>query len=160
MANPELGAKQICPTCSSKFYDLGRRPAHCPKCGSEFDPEEALRNRRVRTRAPLPEEEAEEVKPVPAESEEEEEFEAVEEAPELDADVVGSVRPLRDLRLPFVGDVDKLLSALQGNLATIRVEGTVHDPKVQTEPFAGISSSLREFILGDVRSQTQNAAGE
>ena len=27
LANPELGAKQICPTCSSKFYDLGRRPA-------------------------------------------------------------------------------------------------------------------------------------
>jgi len=87
LANPELGAKQICPTCSSKFYDLGRRPAHCPKCGSEFDPEEALRNRRVRPRAPLPEEEAEEVKPVEVESEEEEEFEAVEEAPELDADV-------------------------------------------------------------------------
>jgi uncharacterized protein (TIGR02300 family) len=86
LANPELGAKQICPTCTSKFYDLGRRPAHCPKCGSEFDPEEALRNRRVRTRVPLPEEEAEEVKPVVAESEDEE-FEAVEEAPELDADV-------------------------------------------------------------------------
>ena len=83
MANPELGAKQICPTCSSKFYDLGRRPAHCPKCGAEFDPEEALRNRRVRTRGPLPEDEVEEVKPVEAEAEEEE-FEAVEEAPELD----------------------------------------------------------------------------
>ena len=67
MANPELGAKQICPTCSTKFYDLGRRPAHCPKCGAEFDPEEALRSRRVRTRAPLPEEEAEEVKPAAAE---------------------------------------------------------------------------------------------
>src|SRR6202046_2023838 len=66
LANPELGAKQICPTCSSKFYDLGRRPAHCPKCGAEFDPEEALRNRRVRPRAPLPEEEVEEVKPVGA----------------------------------------------------------------------------------------------
>ena len=55
MANPELGAKQICPTCSTKFYDLTRRPAVCPKCGNAFDPEEALRNRRVRVRAPLPE---------------------------------------------------------------------------------------------------------
>ena len=84
MANPELGAKQICPTCSSKFYDLTRRPAHCPKCGSEFDPEEALRSRRVRTRAPLPEEDAEEVKPVEAEAEEEGYGTEVEEAPELD----------------------------------------------------------------------------
>jgi len=87
LANPELGAKQICPTCSSKFYDLGRRPAHCPKCGAEFDPEEALRSRRVRPRGPLPEEEVEEVKPAPAEADEDG-FEAEpDEAPELDAGV-------------------------------------------------------------------------
>ena len=67
MANPELGAKQICPSCSTKFYDLNRRPAHCPKCGTDFDPEEALRNRRVRVRAVVPEDdEAEEEKPVVA----------------------------------------------------------------------------------------------
>jgi len=92
LANPELGAKQICPTCSSKFYDLTRRPAHCPKCGSEFDPEEALRNRRVRTRAPLPEEDVEEVKPVEAEAEEEGYGTEVEEAPELDE--VADAEPL------------------------------------------------------------------
>jgi uncharacterized protein (TIGR02300 family) len=63
LANPELGAKQICPSCSTKFYDLGRRPAHCPKCQAEFDPEEALRSRRVRSRAPLPEDDTEEEKP-------------------------------------------------------------------------------------------------
>jgi uncharacterized protein (TIGR02300 family) len=87
LANPELGAKQICPTCSSKFYDLNRRPAHCPKCGAEFDPEEALRNRRVRTRLPLPDDEPEEVKATEKESEEDE-FEAeAEEAKELDEGV-------------------------------------------------------------------------
>lgn len=50
MANPELGQKQVCPNCQAKFYDLGRRPAHCPKCATDFDPEEALklRNRRGR----------------------------------------------------------------------------------------------------------------
>ncbi len=50
MANPELGAKQVCPNCQAKFYDLNRRPAHCPKCATDFDPEEALklRNRRGR----------------------------------------------------------------------------------------------------------------
>jgi uncharacterized protein (TIGR02300 family) len=50
VANPELGAKQICPNCQAKFYDLNRRPAHCPKCATDFDPEEALKNRRVRGR--------------------------------------------------------------------------------------------------------------
>ncbi len=50
MAKPELGQKQVCPNCQAKFYDLGRRPAHCPKCDTDFDPEEALklRNRRGR----------------------------------------------------------------------------------------------------------------
>lgn len=58
MANPELGAKQICPSCQTKFYDLGRRPAVCPKCGASFDPEEALRSRRVRARSAAPDYEA------------------------------------------------------------------------------------------------------
>ncbi|HKR86735.1 MAG TPA: TIGR02300 family protein [Phenylobacterium sp.] len=58
MANPELGTKQICPQCQAKFYDLNKRPAHCPKCGSEFDPDEAVRNRRVRARAVTPDTEA------------------------------------------------------------------------------------------------------
>ena len=39
MAKPELGSKRACPSCSAKFYDLGRRPARCPKCSHEFDPE-------------------------------------------------------------------------------------------------------------------------
>ena len=55
MANPELGSKQICPHCQAKFYDLTKRPAHCPKCDTEFDPDEAVRNRRVRARAVVPE---------------------------------------------------------------------------------------------------------
>lgn len=60
MAKPELGAKQICPNCSAKFYDLGRRPAHCPKCGTDFDPEEALKSRRVRARSTVPDYETDE----------------------------------------------------------------------------------------------------
>ena len=51
MAIPELGAKQVCPNCQAKFYDLNKRPAHCPKCATEFDPDEAVRSRRVRARA-------------------------------------------------------------------------------------------------------------
>src|SRR5271156_5446910 len=88
LANPELGAKQICPTCSSKFYDLGRRPAHCPKCGAEFDPEEALRNRRVRVRPLAAEEDDTEQEKTPPPANAEDGFEAeTDEAPELDAGV-------------------------------------------------------------------------
>ena len=50
MADPKLGAKQVCPNCQAKFYDLQRRPAHCPKCDTEFDPEEAIKLRSRRGR--------------------------------------------------------------------------------------------------------------
>ena len=36
MAKPELGAKRQCQTCATKFYDMGRDPILCPKCGSVF----------------------------------------------------------------------------------------------------------------------------
>jgi len=84
LANPELGAKQICPNCQSKFYDLGRRPALCPKCGESFDPEEALKSRRVRARAVTPDYDAEDEKPVSAPKEEDGFEDEVDETPEID----------------------------------------------------------------------------
>ena len=33
---PERGTKRICPSCESRFYDLGRTPVICPKCGVEY----------------------------------------------------------------------------------------------------------------------------
>ena len=85
MANPELGAKQVCPNCQAKFYDLTRRPARCPKCETEFDPEEILKSRRTRGRpGGYPADDAEDqVEEKKAESDEDEEEEAV-TAPEID----------------------------------------------------------------------------
>jgi uncharacterized protein (TIGR02300 family) len=83
LADPQLGTKQICPNCQAKFYDLGKRPAHCPKCENDFDPDEAVRNRRVRARTIVPEaEEAEDQVVAKETDDEEEEDEAV--TPELD----------------------------------------------------------------------------
>jgi uncharacterized protein (TIGR02300 family) len=84
LANPELGAKQICPNCQSKFYDLGRRPAVCPKCGESFDPEEALKSRRVRARSITPDYDAEDEKPAPAPKDEDGFEDEVDETPEID----------------------------------------------------------------------------
>ena len=86
MANPELGAKQVCPNCQAKFYDLNRRPAHCPKCGTDFDPEEAmkLRSRRARPGYPSDDEDTEDqVKDKKVDGDEDEEEEAV-ATPEID----------------------------------------------------------------------------
>ena len=87
MAKPELGQKQVCPNCQAKFYDLGRRPAHCPKCATDFDPEEALklRNRRGRP-AGYPADDADEdqVKDKKVDGDEDEEEEEAVATPEID----------------------------------------------------------------------------
>lgn len=89
MAKPELGHKQICPACSAKFYDLGKRPAVCPKCANTFDPEEALKVRRVRAR--VPDYESEEEKPKVIEPDEEGFEEEADETPEIDQAVEADV---------------------------------------------------------------------
>jgi uncharacterized protein (TIGR02300 family) len=85
LASPELGSKQLCPNCQAKFYDLGRRPAVCPKCSTAFDPEEAVKSRRNRARSTTPDYEDADEKPVKA-AEEPDGFEdEVDETPEIDA---------------------------------------------------------------------------
>ena len=73
MSKPEWGTKRICQSCSAHFYDLGKEPITCPKCGANFDPEAMLKKSR---RAP---EKVVVVKPVPV---------AVEELPEVEVDEV------------------------------------------------------------------------
>jgi|SRR4051812_15527822 len=46
MAKPELGMKRVCVSCSTRFYDLQKSPAICPKCGTE-QPIEQPRPRRT-----------------------------------------------------------------------------------------------------------------
>ncbi|GJL92708.1 TIGR02300 family protein [Hyphococcus sp.] len=48
MTKPELGVKRDCPECGTRFYDLNKEPAHCPKCEHEFVPEALLKPRRAR----------------------------------------------------------------------------------------------------------------
>jgi len=46
MAKVELGTKRVCVACATRFYDLGKTPAVCPKCGTE-QPAEVPRPRRA-----------------------------------------------------------------------------------------------------------------
>ena len=84
VADPKLGAKQVCPNCQAKFYDLSRRPAHCPKCDTEFDPEEAikLRSRRGRPGGYAADDAEDQVVEKKATDDEDEEEEVV--TPEID----------------------------------------------------------------------------
>ncbi len=46
MAKAEWGTKRTCLSCGARFYDLQRSPVLCPKCGAEFHPDQAQKNRR------------------------------------------------------------------------------------------------------------------
>jgi uncharacterized protein (TIGR02300 family) len=102
MAKPELGTKRQCVACGTRFYDLTKVPAVCPKCGTE-QPAEQPRARRpgggaaeLRSRAkavPVPEPVAEEVEIDTAEEAEEEE-EVLEDTSDLedgDADLSSDI---------------------------------------------------------------------
>ncbi|MDI3309401.1 MAG: TIGR02300 family protein [Acetobacteraceae bacterium] len=93
MAKPELGLKRVCVACGTKFYDLTRTPAICPKCGTE-QPAEQPRLRRaagslpaddkLKKRAIAPEVEGEEV-----ELEDVETDEVIEDTEELEDEAEG-----------------------------------------------------------------------
>ena len=60
MPKDEWGVKRVCPSCSSRFYDLRTDPMTCPSCGTTFSIEsltatkpKALRPEKVK---PEPEE--------------------------------------------------------------------------------------------------------
>jgi len=90
MAKPELGLKRTCVACGTRFYDLMRAPATCPRCGAE-QPAEQPRLRR--TAAPLPADDklkkraaAPEAEGEEAEIEDVEADETIEDAEELEED--------------------------------------------------------------------------
>ena len=45
MAKPDLGTKRQCLSCGAKYYDLGKDPATCTRCGAVFQAPALLRAR-------------------------------------------------------------------------------------------------------------------
>jgi hypothetical protein len=77
----------------------------------------------------------------------------------VEASAAGSARPLKDLKLPFMADVDQVLKALQGGLATVSIGGTIGKPDIKVIPFMAAGSTLRRFVLGEVSSEVRGTAG-
>ncbi len=93
MAKPELGLKRSCVSCGTRFYDLARSPAVCPKCGTEQPAEQprlrraaasAAADEKLKKRVATPEAEGEEL-----EVEDVEGDEAIEDAEELEDEADG-----------------------------------------------------------------------
>src|SRR5579875_3721473 len=100
MAKAELGTKRVCVACGARFYDLGKTPPVCPKCGTE-QPIEQPRPRRTGGNVV---EEKRVKKPVPAGAEDSElEIEVPEEAEE---DVLEDASELEDDSESLSGDIE------------------------------------------------------
>jgi uncharacterized protein (TIGR02300 family) len=101
MAKPELGTKRVCVACATRFYDLTKTPAICPKCGTE-QPIEQPRPRR--TGGNVAEEKRIKKVPVPGLEDADVEVEAVEE--EVEEDVLEDASDLEDDADAISGDIE------------------------------------------------------
>ncbi len=72
MPKDEWGTKRICPSCSTRFYDLRNDPMTCPACGASFGLESLS---AVKAKAPRPEK----IKPEPVD---------IEDLPDIESDDV------------------------------------------------------------------------
>ena len=60
MAKPEWGTKRTCPSCGTRFYDLGKEdPVTCIDCGNTWTPEPVLKSKQ-----PIPIDDPEKTKDV------------------------------------------------------------------------------------------------
>ena len=54
MAKPAWGKKRTCTSCGTRFYDMKKNPATCPKCGVEDSLQPLLKPRRTPVARPTP----------------------------------------------------------------------------------------------------------
>lgn len=80
MPKDEWGAKRVCPSCSTRFYDLRTDPMTCPTCGATFTLDSLT---SVKAKAPRPEK----VKPEPADIEDLPDIETEDPASDDDDDI-------------------------------------------------------------------------
>jgi hypothetical protein len=76
----------------------------------------------------------------------------------LDYVIVGTVRPLKNIDLPFMADMDAVLSAIQGALTSMRVTGTIEQPNATPMAFGDLGGDILGMILGETKSP-QTTAG-
>ena len=79
---------------------------------------------------------------------------------ELSGFVIGSARPLKDLKIPFAADLDQILTAFQRDAIPVSIGGTIQKPKARLALFSDITQGLRTLILGDVNAETRSTAGQ
>jgi hypothetical protein len=71
----------------------------------------------------------------------------------LDGVVIGSLRPLKDIKLPYMADADRILNALQQDLTAVRVKGSARRYEVVPISLDQAGETMRNVILGEVEKK-------
>ncbi|MDB5325069.1 MAG: hypothetical protein JWM57_638 [Phycisphaerales bacterium] len=67
--------------------------------------------------------------------------------------VLGTFRPLKDLKLPFFGTIDSILDALQSSATTLRIEGTMKAIQATPVSLKAVSGSLKNILVGEAQAK-------
>ncbi len=69
--------------------------------------------------------------------------------------LVGTLRPLKDIKLPFVSDFDQAFNAFEGNLTAIDLVGTLNHPAYPPALIGNLGKTLRQLLVGEAEGSTQ-----
>ncbi|UCG55716.1 MAG: hypothetical protein JSU70_12695 [Phycisphaerales bacterium] len=73
------------------------------------------------------------------------------EASPIEGYAVASTRPLRDVRLPGVRQLDRLMASLQRGAVSVKIRGTLAQPEVTVVPFPEVGTTFRRLLWGSLR---------
>jgi hypothetical protein len=78
----------------------------------------------------------------------------------LDASLVGTARPFKNVHFPLMADLDQLLQIIQLNATSEVVRGTLRKPEMQLILFRDMGKEIRELLVGDIQAETRGSAGQ
>lgn len=64
---------------------------------------------------------------------------------------VGSTRVLKEVRLPGVKELDRLMASMQTGVASVTIDGTLEDAQVAVVPLPVVSGPLRRLLWSQLR---------
>jgi hypothetical protein len=77
----------------------------------------------------------------------------------ISGQVVGSLRALKDTRIPLLSDFDQFASVLQRNLTSIDIGRNLADPTYTQSGLAGLGTAMQQLLVGDAEASKASEKG-
>jgi hypothetical protein len=69
--------------------------------------------------------------------------------------LVGTLQPLKDIKLPFISDFNQAFNAFQGSLTAIDLVGTLGEPHYPSALATDLGKTLQQLLVGEAEGNTQ-----